>query len=118
MHPVRADKDKPQYNTFQIEKLNVTFHDATYGTRQPSTQFLTLDILHGNELDALDIEETVVALLQEGGMTPLMDYSVSPAVQVSNNLVFWNPESIKFRTVASTDYFHRSAVLELFTRYA
>lgn len=117
IHPVRSSKDKPQYNSLQLGSINVTFHDATYSTREPTSQFVSLDILHDDELDALDVEESTVALLQLGGMTPLMDYSGDTPVQVSNSQVFWGATHIKFRTVQSTDYFHRSAVLELFVRY-
>lgn len=135
VHPVRWDKKKPEYNALQVSSLNVTFHDAVYSPKQPTSQFITLDILHDDELAALDLEESVVALLQLGGYTKLLDYSAASGgsygstrfgvtsygdpgpQQVSNFLVFWNPESIKFRTVASADYFHRAAVLELFVRY-
>jgi len=117
VHPLRFDSARPQYNSLQIGRINIAFHDATYSTMYPTCQFATLDILHTAELDALDLEESLVALLQLGGSTELTDYSGSTPVQVSNSLIYWNPLQIKFRTVASVDYFHRSAVIELWTRY-
>jgi hypothetical protein len=118
VHPIRFDKTRPHQNIPQLKKLNVAFHDADYSSRSPASQFVTLDILHDDELYALDLEESVVGLLTLGGQASLLDYSTQPAVQVANRLVFWNTDSIQFRTVASTDYFHRSAFLELYVRYA
>lgn len=118
IHPVRASKDQPQYNSLQVGSINITFHDATYSVRAPTTQFLTMDILHDDELLALDLEESLIVLLQTGAQALLLDYSGTTPVQVSNSKVFWNVDTIKFRTVASVDYFHRSSVLELYVRYA
>jgi hypothetical protein len=117
-HAVRFEQDKPQNNILQVKAVNVTFHDATYSTKEPSSHFVTLDILHSSELDALDLEEQLVVLLQKAGYTPLLDYSGPSPVPVGNTKVYWDPTSIKFRTVAAADYFHRSAILQLLLRYA
>lgn len=118
IHPVRYSRDIPEFNSLQHERLNVTFHDADYSSRSPAIQFVTIDILHTDELLALDLEEQVVDLLTRGGQAHLMDYSGYSPTMVQNSLVFWNTEQIRFRTVASVDYLHRSAALELYVRYA
>jgi len=116
-HAVRFDSAKPQDNVLQVDAVNVTFHDVVYETNCPTKQYVTLDILYNSELSALDMEETLVALLTQAGYTPLQDYSVSEPVSVKNTLIYWDPTSIKFRTVAAADYFHRSAILQLLIRY-
>jgi hypothetical protein len=118
VHPVRFDSTLPASNSLQVTAINIAFHDATYSAGYPSCQFVTLDILHTDELAALDMEEILVALLQKGASTELMDYTDPAApVQVSTSLAYWNSEQIKFRTVNSVDYFHRSTVLQIWTRY-
>ena len=118
IHPVRMERDSPSSNTLQVNSLNVAFHDATYSSGAPTSQFVTIDILHEDELEALDIEESTVALLQKGAATPLLDYTIPASpVSVSKRLIYWKSESIKFRTVVSPDYYHRSCVLELWLRY-
>ena len=117
VHPMRASRSNASNDSLQVSALNVTFHDSTYSTNGPTSQFLTLDIVHEDELLALDMEEPLVNLLQLGGITQLEDYSVSPPVQIGNKIISWNPQSVKFRTVLAPNYFHRSSVLELYIRY-
>jgi hypothetical protein len=116
-HAVRFDAADPSSNVLQVGAVNVTFHDVVYETNCPTKQFVTLDILHASELSALDLEEQLVVLLTQAGYTPLLDYSGESPVPVSNTLIYWDPTSIKFRTVAAADYFHRSAILQLLIRY-
>lgn len=119
VHALRFSKTTPLNSSLQIGQINVAFHDSTYSANAPSNQFVTLDILHDDELAALDLEETLVVLLQLAGYSPLLDYSVTTQgpVAIGNTNFVWNPQGLKFRTVSSIDYFHRSAVLELSTRY-
>jgi hypothetical protein len=115
VHNVRFSATQPDTNAPQVGAINITFHNAEYDIPNPSTLYVTLDILHTDELAAGDMEEALVAVLQAAGYTQLLDYSSGTPEAVGVRKVYW-PIIVKFRTVAAADYFHRSAILLLSVR--
>jgi hypothetical protein len=109
---LRKDPDNPKLSQIQEGAVNVQFivDDPSV---QVSDVTVNIDVVSTAELTAIDMMRAMWNLLSASAMTPLFDYTVpaSPIRQQGN--VFWNPEKVRFRPVASDLYFRYSCTLTL-----
>jgi hypothetical protein len=110
---LRFDKSNPEQNVPQVNAVNVTFHNmGLNGPNEPSDQLVTVDVLYDTEAAAVEAASSVATLLFTAAYAPLLDYTQSPPVQVSNCQVWWKTE-MKFKSVHSENVFHMSSLMHL-----
>jgi hypothetical protein len=113
VHNLRRDVNFPDTAQLQMNALNVQFLSDTPSVCISSVS-ATVDVVYDNELTAIDAATTVYKLLSLSGLIPLLDYTnqAAPPVSLGSNL-FWNVDSIKFRSVFGDTYFRYSALMTL-----
>jgi hypothetical protein len=103
VHNVRFDKNNPNSAVLQTNAVNVTFLITDYEV-QVSSLMLKIDIVHEDELIAVDWAKAVSDILLSAAYTHKMDYSSGTPVDTGVD-IFWNPY-IKFRPIYD-DYSYR-----------
>jgi hypothetical protein len=111
IHPVRRDPDKPDSDLLQMGAVNVQFLNPDYSVHV-SDQIVSIDVVHENELSALDMATNVWKLLSTRFYTPKYDYTVPSSPVALGDVIFWS-EPIRFRPVHSPKYFHLHCRLAL-----
>lgn len=116
VHNVRRDPNFMNAELLQLNAVNIQFLTTRFAASgYESRQLTSIDVVHEDELTALDWTSAVAKALQTAGYVPKLDYSTDPPT-ATGKLLYWNPKSIDFRPV-STDSTHVrfSALLSIST---
>jgi hypothetical protein len=110
---VRRDKNSLESSRIRTGAVNVQFiGDAS--RVNDSNLFTTIDVVADDELDAVNMMQTVSSVLNQGGMIPLLDYTdTSNPVRVGTSQLFWNPNQVSFKPVYSDLYSRFSCFMML-----
>jgi hypothetical protein len=95
----------------QVNAINIGFIDATYDTHVTSLT-CSLDVIHVDELTAIDWSDALWKLLSVSCYTPELDYSgASPSPTGAN--IMWPMSGVRFRPIADDHYFRWNCRLVL-----
>jgi hypothetical protein len=111
---IRFDKTNPQQNFPQVNAVNVAYHNmGLTGPSRPDDQLVTVDVLYDTEAAAVEAAAVVSNLLFTAAYAPLMDFTQSPPVPISNKRIYWDLQ-MKFKPVHADTVFHMSALMRLY----
>lgn len=103
VHPIRRDSNNPGTEKLQANCINVQFLNVEPSV-QVGNQLVAIDVIHEEELTALDWMETVWDLLSSTFYAPLYDYSdpANPAPLGTN--IMWGRNRVRFKPMNSDFY--------------
>jgi hypothetical protein len=104
IHAVRRSSTDPNADQLQIGAVNVKFLDPEFNNKV-AVQPVAIDIVHDDELTALDWANAVWNLLSIRMYTELKDYT-NPASPVNTGYTIYWPDTLRFRQVESPFYAH------------
>jgi hypothetical protein len=108
---IRLDANSPGQEILQANAVNVQFLNPEF-TTQISSQLVAIDIVHEDELTALDWTQKTANLLLSAGYTPKLDYTIPASPVALGTNIFWNLTA-RFTPVTDGNYARFSAVVEL-----
>ena len=109
IHPRRFDPNDPSLTFLKEDAINVEFLGLSLG--DVASQQVVLDIIHTDELTAVDWMQTVWSLFKAAFYTPLLDYSSGSPVS-TGKLLYWG-RSVSFRRVYEDNYCRYSCTMNL-----
>jgi hypothetical protein len=104
IHAMRRDTNDPNADLMQTGAVNVKFLDPVFDN-QVADQPVAIDIVHDDELTALDWTQQLWNLLSTRFYTPLYDYTIPASPVATGQVVFWN-RRLRFRQIESPYYSH------------
>lgn len=104
IHAVRRDSGNPNADLLQTGAINVKFLDPTFDN-QVADQPVAIDVLHDDELTALDWTQQLWNLLSTRFFTEMYDYTNPASPVATGYVIFWN-RRLRFRQLESPYYSH------------
>lgn len=95
VHPVRKDKDNPSLNKLADDSVNVQFLTQRHRVHIGELM-VSIDVIHSEELTAVDWTEQVYDLLSSAFYTPKYDYTNPTSPQGTGTNIYWDPDSVNF----------------------
>ncbi len=102
---------EPNRDTLNTAAINISFLDGTYSTATV-TQVCAIDVIHTDELTAVDWTDALWQLLSATCYTPQLDYSGVSPVPTGKNVV-WPIAGVRFKPIVDKYYFRQNCRLLL-----
>ena len=113
-HPLRRDPLNRTADALAMNAVNVSFLNVAGGNGTAfCTQQAVIDVINDDENAAVDLVDTLFALLTATFYAPLSDYTVPTAPVATGKFLMWNRRRVTFKKVASEAYCHYTCLLLL-----
>lgn len=95
VHPIRKDSNRPDGAKLADNAVNVQF--LTIRPRvHIAEQLVSIDVIHEEELTAVDMAESVYELLSSAYYTPKYDYTNPSAPLLTGQNIMWSKDEVNF----------------------
>lgn len=111
IHPVRRDSNNPDADIYQVNAINVKFLSPIFDN-QVSKQPVSIDIIHDDELTALDWSQQFWTLISTRFYTNILDYTIPASPVATGYMLNWD-RVLKFTDVMSPYYSHLHCTMNL-----
>jgi hypothetical protein len=108
---IRFDKNDASAEFLSANTVNVKFQNAGY-SNVLSDQTVTIDIVHDDELTALDWTKAVTDILLANTTAPKLDYTNPASPVATGTQLYWDPR-IRFTPITDGNYARFSASMLL-----
>lgn len=109
---LRKDPNNPKHSQLKEGAVNIQFIADDPAVSEAKVN-VSIDVVNADELTAIDMMKAVWNVLAANAMAPLKDYTNPNAPAALQGNVFWKPDSIRFRPVATDTYFRYNSQLTL-----
>lgn len=111
--PIRKSSTDPAKSKLKENAVNVQFLTMTQHMHIAGT-LVSIDILHQDELTAVDITQEVWQLLSSAFYTPNYDYTNPNSPVATGENIYWDNDSVVFKPIDnSPNYMHFNCTMEL-----
>lgn len=107
---VRRDTNNPGLSDLGENAINICFVGDTLSVVE-SCLYVSISVVHNEELTAVQMMADVTHLLQSSGTTPVLDYSNPTSPQIVGGNLWWDTKSIKFKPIFSELYTQRGCTM-------
>ena len=103
---VRKSSTDPSRGKLKENAINVQFLTSRPHVHIAS-QLVSIDVIHAEELTAVDMTQAVWELLSSAFYTPKYDYTNPAAPTLTGQNIYWEKDSVIFRPIDNDPHFMR-----------
>ena len=106
VHPIRKDTNRPDASKLAENAVNVQFLTQRHRVHIAEL-WVSIDVIHSEELTAVDWTQRVFDLLSSAFYTPKYDYTNPSSPQATGDNLYWQPEAVNFVPIDNDPHYMR-----------